>query len=243
MTTMPAADACSTVPADAPAPSAETTDVSDAGPRLLAMMTERPARRAVRAIACPSRPAPMMPTRLRSAGSIRFPPQGAGTVGLSRPDATLILEWTIGSPNDLAVFTVDTMLLSGSSGSMDRTVANCAGWSSIRTRAAFCGVIRWSATGPRIEALVIRITSPRSGMDIEAVAEVQADRLHHLERRALGEHVARREHADVFLDHRRRSGPGDLVQGALERGPDVLAVLLEVRRGIKGGKRGPDAGG
>src|SRR6266480_1506259 len=72
MTTMPAADAWSTVPADAPSPSSETTDVNDSGPRLLAITTERPARSAVRAIACPSRPAPMMPTRLRSAGSIRF---------------------------------------------------------------------------------------------------------------------------------------------------------------------------
>src|SRR6266545_6213072 len=78
MTTMPAADAWATVPADAPAPSAETTAVSDAGPRLLAMTTERPARRAVRAIACPSRPAPMIPTRLRSAGSIRFLPRARG---------------------------------------------------------------------------------------------------------------------------------------------------------------------
>ena len=62
MTTMPAEAASSTVPAETPSPSAETTDASDSGPRLLAITTERPARSAVRAIACPSRPAPMMPT-------------------------------------------------------------------------------------------------------------------------------------------------------------------------------------
>ena len=60
MTTMPAAAASSAVPAETPSPSAETTDASDSGPRLLAITTERPARSAVRAIACPSRPAPMI---------------------------------------------------------------------------------------------------------------------------------------------------------------------------------------
>jgi hypothetical protein len=44
------------------------------------------------------------------------------------PEATFTVEWTIGSPNVLAVVTVDTMFLSSSSGSMDRTVANRAGW-------------------------------------------------------------------------------------------------------------------
>ena len=62
MTTMPAAAASSTVPAETPSPRVETTDASDSGPRLLAITTSRPARRAVRAIACPSRPAPMIPT-------------------------------------------------------------------------------------------------------------------------------------------------------------------------------------
>jgi hypothetical protein len=35
----------------------------------------------------------------------QVPSSSPGTVGRSRPDATLIVEWTIGSPNDLAVFT------------------------------------------------------------------------------------------------------------------------------------------
>jgi len=40
----------------------------------------------------------------------------------------LIVEWTIGSPNVLAVFTVDTMFLSSRPGSMERIPENCAGW-------------------------------------------------------------------------------------------------------------------
>jgi hypothetical protein len=55
-------------------------------------------------------------------------PASSGTVGSPWPEATFTVEWTIGSPNVLAVFTVDTVFLSSSSGSMDRTVANCAGW-------------------------------------------------------------------------------------------------------------------
>src|SRR5207237_8773891 len=38
-----------------------------------------------------------------------------------------------------------------------------------------------------------------SGMHLRAVAEVEADRLHHPERRALGEPVGGREHAGVLL--------------------------------------------
>ncbi len=62
MTMMPADAASSTVPAETPSPSADTTDASDSGPRLFAITTRRPARSAVRAIACPSLPAPMIPT-------------------------------------------------------------------------------------------------------------------------------------------------------------------------------------
>ncbi len=58
------------VPAVTPAPSASTTDVNDSGPRLFAITTGRSARRAVRANAWPSRPAPMMPI----ASSIRGGP-------------------------------------------------------------------------------------------------------------------------------------------------------------------------
>src|ERR1700742_4715994 len=72
MTTMPVVAACFTVAADTSWPSAETPEVSDSGPRLLAITTERPARSAVRAIACPRRPAPIIPTRLWFAGSIGF---------------------------------------------------------------------------------------------------------------------------------------------------------------------------
>jgi hypothetical protein len=54
-----------------------------------------------------------------------------GEVGDGRlpwPEATFTVGWTIGSPDILAVLAVDTVFLGGSSGSMDRTVANWAGW-------------------------------------------------------------------------------------------------------------------
>jgi hypothetical protein len=40
----------------------------------------------------------------------------------------LTVEWTIGSPKALAVFTVETMFLRSRSSSIERTVANCDGW-------------------------------------------------------------------------------------------------------------------
>jgi hypothetical protein len=52
----------------------------------------------------------------------------SGTVGLPRPDVTLTVECTIGSPNAFAVFTVDTMFFNTRPGSMDLTAAICDGW-------------------------------------------------------------------------------------------------------------------
>jgi hypothetical protein len=77
-------------------------------------------------------------------------------------------------PERLGRLTVDTMFLSSSSGSMDRTVATGAGWSSIRSSAAFCGGDEM--VGKRIALLDMRVTSPRSGVHLGAVAEVEADR-------------------------------------------------------------------
>src|SRR6185437_16741293 len=51
----------------------------------------------------------------------------SGTVGCCWPDATLTVEWTIGTPNALTVFTVDTMFLRSRPSSIERTVANCDG--------------------------------------------------------------------------------------------------------------------
>src|SRR5215472_16734590 len=93
---------------------------------------------------------------------------------------------------------------------MDWTAAICEGWSSITRRAAFWGVSRWLTRAER---------GSRSWVHPPAVAEVEADRLHHLERRALGEDVGGREHARVLLDHGCGSGPRHLVQADLERGP------------------------
>ena len=61
------------------------------------------------------------------AGSSSRRSASSGTVG-PRPAATLIVECTIGTPNSLRGFTVDTMFLSSRSGSMERTAANCEGW-------------------------------------------------------------------------------------------------------------------
>src|SRR6266550_5614432 len=82
---------------------------------------------------------------------------------------------------------------------------------------------------------------PRSGVHVRPVTEIEPDRLHHLERRALGEHVRGSEHARVLLDHGRRCGGSDLVQVALDRCPDVLAVLREVRGGVDARDRLPGA--
>src|SRR6266568_3929399 len=90
MTTMSAPDAWSTVPADTPSPSTDTTDDSDSGPRLLAIRTRRPARSAVRAMACPSRPAPMIPTVTRSSSSIMFLRRIRTRTGSSRPGSDTV---------------------------------------------------------------------------------------------------------------------------------------------------------
>jgi pimeloyl-ACP methyl ester carboxylesterase len=54
-----------------------------------------------------------------------------------------------------------------------------------------------------------------------AVAEVEPDRLHHPEGRALGEDVGGREHAGVLLDHGSGCSSDHLVQAALERCPEA----------------------
>jgi hypothetical protein len=54
-------------------------------------------------------------------------------------------------------------------------------------------------------------------MDLGAVAEVESDRLHHLERHILREHVGRRQDAGVLLDHGCGRRGGALVEVALHR--------------------------
>src|SRR5882672_2124518 len=72
-----------------------------------------------------------------------------------------------------------------------------------------------------------------SGVNIGAVAEVETNRFHDPERCARGEYIGPREYAGVLLDDRRCSGVRDRVEVLLDPGPGVLAVLLEIRRGIK----------
>src|SRR5580658_8912510 len=62
----------------------------------------------------------------------------SGRVGCPRPEATLTVECTTGIPKVLTVLTVD---------------------------AAFCGVMRWSASGSRTGALVMGASPSRSEAD------------------------------------------------------------------------------
>jgi len=52
----------------------------------------------------------------------------SGTVGSASPLVTLIVEWTIGSPNSFAIFAVETMFCSRRSRSIELTAANWPGW-------------------------------------------------------------------------------------------------------------------
>src|SRR2546421_12804131 len=82
-----------------------------------------------------------------------------------------------------------------------------------------------------------------SRVNLGAVAEVEADRLHNPEGCARGEHVGRRQHARVLLDDRLSGGGRGYIQKAPHGGPGVLAVLHEERGGIDRVDRGPDARG
>jgi hypothetical protein len=67
-------------------------------------------------------------TVVRSSGGLSSSSTASsGTVGCCWPDATLTVEWTIGTPNALTVLTVDTMFLRSRVSSVERTVANCDG--------------------------------------------------------------------------------------------------------------------
>src|SRR5690348_9959913 len=75
-----------------------------------------------------------------------------------------------------------------------------------------------------------------------AVAQVEAERLHDMERRAGREHVGRCEHAGVLFDDRRCGSGRDRVQITPYRGPSVLAILDEERNGIDRVQRVSGAG-
>src|SRR4029450_7166392 len=74
---------------------------------------------------------------------------------------------------------------------------------------------QWTVGGPP-QSLTIPSGETRRALDRSLPY-----RRHYLERerRALGEHVRRRDHAGVLLDHRRRCGGRDLLQVALGRCP------------------------
>src|SRR6266700_1060034 len=150
-------------------------------------------------------------------------------VSLLRPDETLTVECPIGSPKVFASFTVDTLFLSTTSDP----------WTGPRRSAR---AARRSPAAPRSAASAGgRRAGRESWVHPRSVAEVEADRLHHLERRALGEDVGGREHARVLLDHGCGCGSDPLFQAALERSSGVVAVLHEVGRQVDGVERLPGA--
>ena len=93
-------------------------------------------------------------------------------------------------------------------------------------RAIALAALWWAYLRPgHATASSVGVHNTLSGVNLRAVAEVETDRLHDVERGALGEHICGRDHAGVLLDHGRGCRGGDLVQVALQRGPDVLAIF------------------
>src|SRR5260370_31401712 len=66
---------------------------------------------------------------------------------------------------------------------------------------------------------------------LHVVAEVQADRLQDRKGGGDREHIHGPELAGVLLDDGRGGSIGHRIEVALDRGPEVLAGLLEVRSG------------
>src|SRR5258707_8369048 len=71
---------------------------------------------------------------------------------------------------------------------------------------------------------------------VHEVAEVQADRLQDRKGGGDGEHVRGAQYAGVFLDDGRGGSFRHRIQVAFDRGPEVVPVLGEVRRGVDRGQ-------
>src|SRR6266542_1356058 len=82
---------------------------------------------------------------------------------------------------------------------------------------------------------------PRSWVHRQAVAVVEPDRLHQPERDVRGKHIRSCQHAGVLLDDRGGRRLADCVEVALDAGPEVRAVLLEVGRRINAVEGAPRA--
>src|SRR5258708_454756 len=85
---------------------------------------------------------------------------------------------------------------------------------------------------PSAKVDIMSASSVGSGVDIHAVAEVQADRLQDRKSAGDSEHIHGPELAGVLLDDGRGGSIGYRVQVALHPGPEVLPVLPEVRSGV-----------
>src|SRR5580704_10640146 len=70
-----------------------------------------------------------------------------------------------------------------------------------------------------------------SWVNVHAVAEVEADRLQDRKGGGDGEHVHGAQHAGVLLDDGRGGSIRHRIPQALDGGPEVLPVLLEIRSG------------
>src|SRR5258708_4481228 len=88
--------------------------------------------------------------------------------------------------------------------------------------------------GPAVAGPGARAVMRVSGVDRSAWALVQAERLHDLERRGVGEllDVRGRQHAGVLGDDRRGRTLGHGVQVTLHPGPEVLPALHVVRHWV-----------
>src|SRR6266508_2031674 len=149
----------------------------------------------------------------------------------------------VGTPPSAAAVTV-TSAGSGCADSNSRSSRRCS-LTSLPTGKADCRrtASRFSRCSVLTEDLPSVGRCRPSGVHLRAVAEVEPDRLHHPERRALGVDVCCRDNARVLLDHTGGCDSRDLVQVALHRCPHVLAVLLEVGSRIDGVDRLPGAVG
>jgi hypothetical protein len=79
-------------------------------------------------------------------------------------------------------------------------------------------------------------------VDVHAVAEVEADRLQDRKGGGDREHVHGAQHIGVLLDDGCSGSLRDRLQVALDRGPEILPVLGEVRRGVDRAECRLDAG-
>src|SRR3954466_3954134 len=203
-------------------------------------------------LACVRRPTCEARSAARKASPITYtPPWKYRTTWRGSMPSTVIS--AVGTPPSAAAVTV-TSAGSGCADSNSRSSRRCS-LTSLPTGKAECRRIASSVSRCSVltEDLPFgwvgrqrsRLTRPRfrSGLDVGAVAEVEADRLHDPERGAGGEHVGRGEDSGVLLDDGCGSGLAAGVEPSLHAGPRVLAVLDEEGRGVDGVDRVADAGG